>query len=1527
MSHRLSQAARHTQELLQDLERDKELDVIRVYLTRLNLFPRQRDPKTAPIRSEELRDLAKHWKLHRQRNFWKNHTTKEDLVRTLYKHINTKVLPNEKNPLPLQPEPPLTPTPPLMAPVAPSPTRPYSAGTTESPVKRRVSRFNTMPDARGGRVDQALDPYGGDLFGQRGDYNSGMIYVSRLAKPEKPLAVEAELQNLLDQNKPATLAPEMETLDEDAAQREKRLMAECACSLYQLTLEPGHENSIVLEGCIPAIVQLCNYDDLDVKKFCSATIVNVSVDPSLCPRMIEEGVLAGLMELAKVQQEDIRRNAAIGICRISYERQGQHRLIQEGSVPALISMLNNTDFETKEACVKTLVNIASFSGGNVSESVISTVIRIAAKKDAAYDRFIIETICNLSLLTGSRMKAPDDGILDPIPLITQSCHDPRVQTMIAMALSNFSGIDTNHHLLTTPSLLLALDTLLALDDDAIIEMATTAIANLSTTRDAIVMLAESPLPPRLIATGYNPKRAIQENVSLAIANMALSDEAHRLLLMRHGLVPLLMQLFTESSIPTQYNAMVALCTLMEHAPSRAEIISRDVLHYVIALATTGEPKLRELCAIGLFNFSCYEDFAQYALLPTILDPMITLFTSSNLAVAPKEEKDPTIALSFIQEQCLHFFYNLSFYPSSRLVLVQATCVAACVAVFRKVAKTPELNTRVAATIANLSFCADAHAQMLQDDVLKLLRRLSASSAATKDLQLASATALCNLAIPGLIHSGQAILNLLIDLSHTPHADIALVCSLAYSKVAADASLRDALAKCVELPPTLVVMMRSGIEEIQIHCAAALCGMACERGAKTNKHMWKEGTVSDFIVNSLLRINSDSTKVVCAKVLFNVLAHDDCRLAMIKDGVLYALIKLARLESVEIRILCVTALYNLSSDPSMVPSLMEANVPHVVSKLCDSDFKHEESRRKLSACLTNMALSPGMEIKLMEGGVLNAILALCEHGDSDCLRYGASVLCSVSMQPANCDGLASSAALDVLKRMVCSKDPSMVLFAANALCNVACGSHLHEKIEEAELISAMLHVVSEANEDEGIILTSAKFLCNMTQQAKHRPALMKHHFIRTFIRVFGNRLLYTSVADVCARIVCTLSEAPSLLDAMVGEGAVQLLRMATIDATPTTIEHCVVSLLRLSRGGHSGTRILDDGLFDILCAAVPMGDKKASPEMTERCSMILRTLSTYAMCIPQMIQDKRLHPLIHALAAPGDKETTKNCVMLLHNLTAARDHSFQRNVRVSGVIPLLIRLARLSAHEEVRICAVALAHINCELSEADRNEIEAYEPGVVATMISMLDMDPPAMQRAEKVATTMPLLLHWAPKEKEWAFLQGENDKASHLPQTIPVAWTLRDDPVDAATLVPHEPSSFLSCLPQQHCEFTSTIKDALFGSFQILQVSSQKSRLKAPTRLAHMSVGSVLRAVDIAALAPATELKPKTPTPPPSAETASASRGDGSKEESPRKPSIATTKKLSHRATSKMTKPSSRSIGSMGLSHKNSVTECLPPIL
>lgn len=55
----------------------RQIDSLRPYLIKYDLFPPRRDPETAPIRVEELRELVRKWNLHQERNFWRNNTTKE----------------------------------------------------------------------------------------------------------------------------------------------------------------------------------------------------------------------------------------------------------------------------------------------------------------------------------------------------------------------------------------------------------------------------------------------------------------------------------------------------------------------------------------------------------------------------------------------------------------------------------------------------------------------------------------------------------------------------------------------------------------------------------------------------------------------------------------------------------------------------------------------------------------------------------------------------------------------------------------------------------------------------------------------------------------------------------------------------------------------------------------------------------------------------------------------------------------------------------------------------------------------------------------------------------------------------------------------------------------------------------------------------------------------------------------------------------------------------------------------------------
>ncbi|GLE03856.1 hypothetical protein PINS_up012767 [Pythium insidiosum] len=196
------------------LRRDQEIDGLRVYLIKYNLFPRNRDPHNSPIRVEELKELVKHWKLHRQRGFWRDHPDKDDLVRALLQHIRSEAA-NKKRRQEAQEK--------------------YARGHSKAQQQQQQARTGTligsgeMSEAarrgfskilNGGRDDDELmgdsatgndhggdnnggdggggsgpdgAPHrssksllkrrmGGDLFYQRGDYDEGMIYLSRIDK-------------------------------------------------------------------------------------------------------------------------------------------------------------------------------------------------------------------------------------------------------------------------------------------------------------------------------------------------------------------------------------------------------------------------------------------------------------------------------------------------------------------------------------------------------------------------------------------------------------------------------------------------------------------------------------------------------------------------------------------------------------------------------------------------------------------------------------------------------------------------------------------------------------------------------------------------------------------------------------------------------------------------------------------------------------------------------------------------------------------------------------------------------------------------------------------------------------------------------------------------------------------------------------------------------------------------------------------------------------------------------------------------
>jgi hypothetical protein len=73
---------------LEELRRKEELESLRPHIAHAACFHPTKDPETTIITVDDLKRMARAWKLHEKtRNFWKTHTTREQLTDALLQYI------------------------------------------------------------------------------------------------------------------------------------------------------------------------------------------------------------------------------------------------------------------------------------------------------------------------------------------------------------------------------------------------------------------------------------------------------------------------------------------------------------------------------------------------------------------------------------------------------------------------------------------------------------------------------------------------------------------------------------------------------------------------------------------------------------------------------------------------------------------------------------------------------------------------------------------------------------------------------------------------------------------------------------------------------------------------------------------------------------------------------------------------------------------------------------------------------------------------------------------------------------------------------------------------------------------------------------------------------------------------------------------------------------------------------------------------------------------------------------------------
>eukprot|EP00638_Chattonella_subsalsa_P016547 CAMPEP_0117853486 /NCGR_PEP_ID=MMETSP0949-20121206/23748_1 /TAXON_ID=44440 /ORGANISM="Chattonella subsalsa, Strain CCMP2191" /LENGTH=183 /DNA_ID=CAMNT_0005701953 /DNA_START=204 /DNA_END=752 /DNA_ORIENTATION=+ len=110
--------------------------------------------------------------------------------------------------------------------------------------------------------------------------------------------------------------------------------------------------------------------------------------------------------------------------------------------------------------------------------------------------------------------------------------------------------------------------------------------------------------------------------------------------------------------------------------------------------------------------------------------------------------------------------------------------------------------------------------------------------------------------------------------------------------------------------------------------------------------------------------------------------------MVEQGVVWALMKLARLESLRTQDICAQTLFNLSYDESTAKVIVDLGmVPVLVSVVINDPPAMEETRRYLGRTLVNLCDEAAYATRLAEDGVVPVLAELVntkdEHVSMDC----------------------------------------------------------------------------------------------------------------------------------------------------------------------------------------------------------------------------------------------------------------------------------------------------------------------------------------------------------------------------------------------------------------------------------------------------------------------------------------------------------------------------------------------------------------
>ena len=729
----------------------------------------------------------------------------------------------------------------------------------------------------------------------------------------------------------------------------------------------GDERQRIVEVAMPFVRELTSSGSSHIRVAVAKSLKNFSLYENARITMIEAGVCESILKLTSYPElEEYRIDIITAVANLTNAVEGRERMIRDGIVSCVVKLGNSSDSdENKKLVACAMANLTGVSDNMIGHVVMNGAAKSLVSLCAIVDRFddadtidirVAAGLANLTVHTVSILK-----------LISSDVHTS------FMLLAKQDGV---------PTLREAFD-LVDSDGHGSID-----ISELANAMHALgVDLTQQEINALVERFDHDDSGVLEfQEFKLLVKYQAEHGQA--------------LQLHTR-----QVLVAIGLCNLLSDFNAHEVMVESNVIECLRHLTEINDKKVNVYCAKALSNLVANPAMRLKLATSGVFDEWIELIDSMDLECCK-------VCGNALVHQTFDAMYKTDIitHMIDRGILQAVDKMISM--------KDSSLYRYCATIICNLVADEVNHTKLYDFGILKSIDRLTVESIHVETMIRCGAALerlssnLKNESIPDLINS----LSLL--LSSSSDSLVTHYISVAFFELSARPDCQPLLAKDECIHKLLISMMRGAPGETQIHGAKALCNLTCDEACaglllkSGNQSSKSDGGVadgdvsnlnshvSDFVVIAILRTNSPLIKEICAQSLFNLLHHEKYRNEMVETGVLWAIMKLSKLESRQTQNICAKVLFNFSCYENMQQKIMEHGVSRLLSIATvknSNGVEIEDSQTKqfCAGALCNLAFRPEAGSLYAKGGAIDFMKELMDVEDDENEMYCATILFNLS----------------------------------------------------------------------------------------------------------------------------------------------------------------------------------------------------------------------------------------------------------------------------------------------------------------------------------------------------------------------------------------------------------------------------------------------------------------------------------------------------------------------------------------------------